>query len=148
MHESHPDAAVPVAAATVRNVPRLNIPGLLGLSIDEISRRVGPRMPLPAGFIDPLLISLSQRGVPMDSATLFRSQGLAMVAAYDDRTRQVSELLLLGTDENELMYRGYLELGAANYLVLPAFQPQHPTKLMGLRIMALAPAEKRPASKQ
>ena len=44
--------------------------------------------------------------MPMDSTTFFRSRGLSMVAAYDDRTRRVSELLLLGTDESDLMHRG------------------------------------------
>ena len=44
-----------------------------------------------------------------------------MVAAYDDRTWRVSELLLLGTDENDLMHRGWLALGADRYLVLPVF---------------------------
>ena len=147
-HESYPDPPGPAAAAPVRTGTQVNVPGMLALSIDELSRQVGPRRPLPAGFVDPLLLSLSQRGVPMDSSTLFQSQGIAMIAAYDDRTRRVSELLLLGTDEDELMYRGRLELGAASYLVLPVFQLQHPTKLMGLRILSIAPAATKPAARR
>ena len=66
----------------------------------------------------------------------FRNRGLSMVAAYDDCTRHMSELLLLGTDESDLMHRGQLVLGAARYLALPVFQLQYPTKLMGLRTLA------------
>ena len=141
-HESHVDPAGPAATAPVRTAPQLNIPGLLTLSIDEMSQRVGPRLPIPAAFIDPLLLSLAQRGVPIDSTTFFRSRGLSMVAAYDEHTRRVSELLLLGTDESDLMYRGKLALGAAKYLVLPVFQRQHPTKLMGLRVLAITLTDK------
>ena len=117
-------------------MPQLNIPDLLELSIDDVNQRVGPRLPVPAGTTDPLVLSLAQRGVPMDSTTFFRSRGLSMVAAYDDRTRRVSELLLLGTDESDLMHRGQLVLGAARYLALPVFQLWYPTKLMVLRTLS------------
>ena len=42
----------------------------------------------------------------MDLTTFFLSRGLSIVADYDDRTRRVSELLLLGTDESDLIHRG------------------------------------------
>ena len=147
-HESHSDPSGPAAAALGRTVPQLNIPDLLKLSIDDVSQRVGPRLPVPAGTTDPLVLSLAQRGVPMDSTTFFRSRGLSMVAAYDDRTRRVSELLLLGTDESDLMHRGQLALGAARYLVLPVFQFRHPTKLMGLRVLATTLIDKPAANRQ
>lgn len=134
-HESHADRAVPASAAPVRNLPQLNVPALLHFSIDEMNRQVGPRLPLPPGFFDPVQAPLVQRGIPMDSATLFRSRGLVMVAAYNDRTRRVNDLLLLGTNENELMHRAQLRLGAANYLVLPVFEVRNPTRLMGLRVL-------------
>lgn len=137
-HEGHPDPAVHVAAMPVRNVPRLNVPGLVALSIDALSLRLEPHTPLPADYDDPTRVSLGYRGVPIDSVALFRNRELSIVAAYDNRTRQVSELLLLGNDESDLMYRGQLRLGAANYIVLPAFQTKHPTKLMGLRVVATA----------
>ena len=37
------------------------------------------------------------------------------------------------------MRRANLELGAADYLVLPVFEEQRPTQLMGLRVLATAP---------
>ena len=67
---------------------------------------MGLRLPVPAGTTDPLVLSLTQRSVPIDLTTFFLSRCLNMVAAYDDRTRRVSELLLLGTDESDLMHRG------------------------------------------
>ena len=135
-HESHQDPAVPATAAPVRNVPQLDVPGLLHLSIDEISHRLGPRQPLPADFNDPVLVLPGPGEVAMDSTALFRSKGLALVAAYNNRSRRVSDLLLLGTNELALMQRGQLQLGAANYLVLPVFQARHPTQLLGLRVLA------------
>ena len=137
-HESPQDHAVPAPAAPVRNVPQLDVPGLLHLSIDEMSHRLGPRLPLPVGFVDPAQASPEQLSIPFDSATLFRSKGLALVAAYNNRSRRVSDLLLLGTNELALMQRGRLQLGAANYLVLPVFQARHPTQLLGLRVLATA----------
>ena len=71
-----------------------------------------------------------------------------MVAAYDDRTWRVSELLLLGTDESDLMHRGWLALGADRYLVLPVFQPRYPIKLMGLRALATMLTDKPAANCQ
>ena len=71
-----------------------------------------------------------------------------MVAAYDDRTWRVSELLLLGTDESDLMHQGWLALGAARYLVLPVFQLRHPTKLMGLQALATMLTDKPAANRQ
>ena len=71
-----------------------------------------------------------------------------MVAAYDDRTWRVSELLLLGTDESDLMHQGWLALGADRYLVLPVFQFRHPTKLMGLRVLATTLTDKPAANRQ
>lgn len=115
----------------------VSVPALLNLSIDEMSQRLGPRLPLPAGFADPTLVLLAQRHESMDSAALFRCRGLALVASYDHRSRQVSDLLLLGSDEEALMSRARLELGAERYLVLPVFQERHPTRLLGLRVLAI-----------
>ena len=135
-HESHQHPVVSAPAAPVRNVPQLDVPGLLGLSIDEISHRLGPRQPLPAGFTDPVLASSGPEGAETDSTAFFRSKGLALVASYNNRSRRVSDLLLLGTNDLELMQRGQLQLGAANYVVLPVFQARHPTQLLGLRVLA------------
>lgn len=116
----------------------LDVPGIIHLSIDQLSRRLGPRRPLPAGFTDPTLAPLLLHQQQMDSSGFFRYRGLGVVAAYNERTRRVSDLLLLGTDEGELMRRANLELGAPDYLVLPVFEAQRPAQLLGLRVLATA----------
>ncbi|MBF9220996.1 hypothetical protein [Hymenobacter ruricola] len=116
----------------------VDVPALLNLSIDEMNARLGPPLPMPPGFADPTLASEPQHGDKADSLALFRSRGLALVVAYDNRTRQVNDLLLLGSNEDELMSRARLQLGADKYLVLPVFQTQHPTRLFGLRVLPIA----------
>ena len=125
--------------APSRNIPGLDVPGIIHLSIDQLIRRLGPRRPLPVGFTDPVQAPLLLRQEQIDSSGFFQYQGLAVVAAYNERTRRVSDLLLLGADESELMRRANLQLGAADYLVLPVFEAQRPTQLMGLRVLATAP---------
>lgn len=138
-HEPHVDRAVPlVREPVVKKEPSLDVPALIGLSIDEVSRRVGPRLPVPASFADPVLVSQALRQEALDSTALFQASGVTMVAAYDQKSREVRDLLLLGSNENELMSRARLQLGAENYLVLPVFQSQRPTQLMGLRVLAVS----------
>jgi hypothetical protein len=137
-HEPH---RVRAALATVAMVPdsaSVDVPSLLSLSIDEVGRRVGPMLRVPDGFIDPTLAPKVLGHEPLDSSALFRRRGVAIVAAYDYQTRKLSDLLLLGTNESELMRRARLRLGAPHYLVLPVFQERHPTELMGLRVVDTA----------
>ncbi len=140
-HEPPHDHTVPTAAAPARPGEELDVPSLLALSIDEMGRRVGPQRPIPAGFTDPTLAPLVQRNVPLDSTTVFHSRGLSMVVTYNYHSRRVSDLLLLGSNENELMRRAKLQLDAPHYLVLPVFQTHHPTQLLGLRVLAVAQSE-------
>lgn len=136
-HESQPDRAVPLAARPpARDLSGLDVPSLLNLSIDELSRRVGPPQPVPSDFSDPVLVAQMQRNQRLDSTALFHARGLAMVASYNHQSRQLSDLLLLGENENELMRRAQLQLSADNYLVLPVFQARRPTQLVGLRVLA------------
>lgn len=137
-HEPLHDRAMLPTSTSVPQVAVLDVASLLHLSIDEMSQRLGPRQPVPPGFFDPTLAPLVQRGVALDSTALFRCRGLALVASYDYHSRRVSDLLLLGSNERELMSRAQLQLGAKQYLVLPVFQQQRPTQLLGLRVLALA----------
>ena len=141
-HEPHHDPAVnPRPPAPGLQTAALNVPALLNLSIDELSRRLGPRQALPPGFVDPTQVLLAQRPEAQDSFALFRCRGLALVVSYNQRSRRVSDLLLLGTNEEELMSRARLELGVDRYLVLPVFQERHPTQLLGLRVLAIGLAQ-------
>jgi hypothetical protein len=137
-HEPLHDRVMPTAAKSVRHAAVLDVASLLPLSIDELGRRLGPRRALPPSFFDPTLVPLIQRGEHLDSMALFRCRGLALVASYDYNSRRVSDLLLLGSNENELMSQAQLQLGARQYLVLPVFQQHQPTQLLGLRVLPLA----------
>ena len=137
-HDPNHDRPVPISAVPVRPAIGLNVPSLLSLSIDEMTQRVGPLLRVPPSFADPTLVPLIQRNEPMDSTVLLQRHGLVIVVAYDYHTRRVTDLLLLGGDEDELMRRAQLQLGAAHYLVLPVYQAHQPTQLMGLRVLLIA----------
>jgi hypothetical protein len=119
----------------MRDTPRLDVPSLLQLTVEALSRQLGSPKPVPAAFRDPTLMPLIQRSELMDSTVLFQYQGLNVVVSYDFHTRHVKELLLIGSDEDELMNRGKLRLEQNRYLVLPIFQERRPTELLGLRVL-------------
>ena len=84
-----------------------------------------------------MLAPVIQRTEQLDSSRLFRRRGLAIVASYDHHSREVSNLLLLGRNETELMSRAQLQLGADTYLVLPVFKERPANELLGLRVLAM-----------
>ncbi|WP_460620045.1 hypothetical protein [Hymenobacter ruber] len=137
-HEPNHDRAAPSAAAPALKLPQLNVSALLPLTIDEISQQLGPRLPMPDSFTDPTRVPSIHSDERLDSTVLFQHRGLTMVVGYDARTRRVNELLLMGSNENDLMTRSGLQLNSPDYLVLPFFQRNRPTQLMGLRVLALA----------
>jgi hypothetical protein len=114
----------------------LDVPSLLALSIDGLNQRIGPHRPVPAGFVDPVLVPLAKRNEQLDSTLLFRHKGLELVASYDYRTRRVSNLLLLGSDEDKLMAEANLRLNSERYLVMPVFEMNRISSLMGVRVIA------------
>ncbi|MDJ0365422.1 hypothetical protein QMK33_09670 [Hymenobacter sp. H14-R3] len=136
-HESGQAIATP-APHLVNIAPVANVPALLGVSIDGLSRRLGPARSLPPGFANPLQVLAGTPGSDrQDSLTSFRTGGLTVLASYDARTRRVSDLLLLGHREDSLMAQGTLRTNARNYLVMPVFRANKPGHLIGLRIVAV-----------
>ena len=132
-HEPTQLIATPPHAAII---PTANVPALLGASIDSLRHRLGAAQPLPVGFADPLNVAVAANSTARaDSQAAFRTGGLTLVANYNARTRQVSDLLLLGQQEDSLMGRASLQTNAHSYLVLPVFRQDAPTRLLGLRIV-------------
>ena len=80
-HEPSHDRAAPATAAL--KLPRLNVSALLPLTIDEISRQLGPRLPVPDTFADPTRVPSIHTTEQPDSTALFQSRGLTLVVAYD-----------------------------------------------------------------
>ena len=109
--------------------PAVNVAAVVGRSIDEVRRQLGPARALPAGFQDPV------RRSGTDSTLVFQPRGLTVVASYDARTRRVFDLLVLGNDEDALMRRTGLLAEAPAYLLLPVFALNRSTQLVGLRIV-------------
>ena len=116
--------------------PTANVPALLGKSIDDLRKQLGPDQQLPAG-----LHGSQEYLTPYatDSATMFRLGGLQLIASYDIRTRRISDLLLLGRYEDSLLHRATLRVDADSYLVLPVFQANKPGVLLGLRVIPTSP---------
>ena len=116
-------------ASTTAAVPIVDVPAEIGRSIDEVRQRLGPPQPLPAGFEDPA----GRAGG--DSTLAFRPRGLTVVASYNAQNRRVLDLLVLGPDEDVLMHRAGLAMGAPAYLLLPVFTAGHFNRLLGLRVV-------------
>ena len=113
------------------------VPALLGLSVDDLSRHLGPPQPLTAS----VQALLSQMPVPeqADSLLFFRRRTLEVLVSYDAKSRRFNDLLLLGSNEDRLMQRAGLAAETVTYLVLPVFHARHPTQLLGLRVVPLDP---------
>jgi len=114
-----------------------NVPALIGLTIDELAGRLGPRQPLPASFAalaeeEP---AATNQAVSPDSLASFQTGGLTLIASYSTRSRQVHDLLVLGHNEDSLMARAALRSSARQYLVLPVFASDRPSYLLGLRVI-------------
>ena len=132
---AHPAAARPVALPPARAVVAL--PALLKLSVDELARHLGPPQPVPA----PVQALLSQMPSPdpADSLQFFRLRTLNVLVSYDAKSRHFNDLLLLGGNEDLLMQQAGLSAESVNYLLLPVFHARHPTQVLGLRVVPLAP---------
>ena len=114
--------------------PVVDLPSLLALKVDEMPARLGPRQPLPALFDDPGML-LNDQQIKHDSLACFRYHGLEMVVNFDARSRRITDLLLLGANEDQLMQQGQLSLDASTYLLVPLFRPRSDTALLGLRVV-------------
>ena len=115
------------------------VPALLKLSVDELTRHVGSPQEVPAT----VQAALSQMPVfdPTDSTRFFRFRALDMVVSFDAATRRLNDLLLIGSNEDQLMQRAGLSADAASYLLLPVFHAHRPMQLLGLRVVPLAPVQ-------
>jgi hypothetical protein len=130
-----PALARPAALPPVRAV--VAVPALLGLSVDDLARHLGPPQPVPAA-VQALLSRLPSADLA-DSTRFFRYRSLSVLVSYDAATRRFNDLLLLGANEDLLMQRAGLAAEASNYLLLPVFHARHPTWLLGLRVVPVVP---------
>ncbi|WP_460576423.1 hypothetical protein [Hymenobacter coalescens] len=115
---------------------RLNAPALVGRNIDQVRRQLGPprETRTQAIGLEPTRQQL-QDTKGEDWINTFEQDGTTIVVTFNARTRQVRDLVLLGTNEDELVRRAGLELVDDRYLVLPVPDPAAPTKIMGVRVL-------------
>jgi hypothetical protein len=133
-HESRRTPLSPVEHVQV--APTVNVPALLGISIDGLRQRIGPPQPLPSQFTTSEAGALlyTSRG-RLDSLLAFRTGGLLVLATYNTHSRQVRDLLLLGHHEDSLMGRARLRSNTSDYLVMPVFRDSRSFRLLGLRVI-------------
>ena len=115
--------------------PVLNVPALVGASIDELERQLGPLQAVPR-LADPAALLPVRPGDDFDAMGAFARPPLLLVVTYSTRTRQVGDLLVVGRNEPLLMQQAQLAVTAPTYLVLPVFQTDKAAQLLGLRIIA------------
>jgi hypothetical protein len=120
-----------VGPARVQVAPTTDVPALLGKSIDDLRQQLGARQPLPSG-----ITAIDTSTSSPDSLAAFHTGGLTLVASYDARSREVRDLLLLGSHEDSLMGRANLRTNATNYIIMPVFYGRNSHRLLGLRIIA------------
>jgi len=131
-----PPRGAPPPRRHVQVAPDVDVPALIGMSIDGLRQRLGPLQPLPEQFATSAASALlfSSQG-QFDSLATFRTGGLLVLANYDTRSRQVRDLLLLGHHEDSLMSRAHLRSNATAYLVMPVFRDTRSFRLLGLRVI-------------
>jgi hypothetical protein len=115
---------------------RLNAPALVGRSIDQVRRQLGaPRETAAQAFgLEPTAQQLRDtKGEGWINT--FEKDGTTIVVTFNARSREVRDLVLLGTNEEELTRRAGLQLVDDNYLVLPVTDPAAPSKIMGVRVV-------------
>lgn len=132
--DSETNTASASASASVEAVPAapsLALPSLIGLSIDEVRSRLGKPQEQPA---EP-----SAREKEKDAAdtwkNTFEVQGATLVATFNAHTRVVRDIVLLGTNEEELLHRAGLDPNATEYIVLPVTDSVDVTRTTGIRMV-------------
>ncbi|TLM89083.1 hypothetical protein [Hymenobacter jeollabukensis] len=115
----------------------LNVAALVGRNIDQVRQRLGPPRETrqqPVG-LEPTAEQLrATRGEGWINT--FEKDGTTIVVTFNARTREVQDLVLVGSNEDELLRRGNLDFVADNYLVLPVTDPAAPSRIMGVRVVA------------
>jgi hypothetical protein len=113
------------------------MPALVGRNIDQVRRALGPPVETkdePIG-IEPTAEQMkATKGE--DWINTFEKNGSTVVVTFNAKTRRVLDMVLIGSNEDELMRRGNLSLTAQNYLVLPVTDPKNADKVSGLRVVS------------
>ncbi|GAA3924860.1 hypothetical protein [Hymenobacter algoricola] len=131
--KSSPD----VGSVTSARPNALDMPALVGRNIDQLRRALGPPSETreEAIGLEPTPEQMkATKGE--DWINTFEKNGSTVVVTFNAKTRKVLDMVLIGSNEDELMRRGNLSLTAPNYLVLPVTDPKNAKKVAGLRVVS------------
>ncbi|UYZ63582.1 hypothetical protein [Hymenobacter weizhouensis] len=123
-------------AETIMPLGTLNAPALLGSTIDQVRRSLGAPREAKAQKVG-LEPTPEQLKATKGEAWVntFEKSGTTIIVTFDARSRKVRDLVLMGEDEDKLLYLGNLDLDAPEYQVLPVANPKNDRQLMGLRVV-------------
>jgi hypothetical protein len=114
----------------------IDLPELVKHNIDYLRRQLGPPQEAADEVIgaDPTAAQLrATKGEGWINT--FRRQGSTLIVTFNARTRKVSDIVLMGTNEEDLMRLGNLSTTAPNYIVLSIPEPGQLNKVRGVRIV-------------
>ncbi|UPL47843.1 hypothetical protein [Hymenobacter sublimis] len=115
----------------------VDVPALVGRNIDQVRRALGTPQEARDQKVgaEPTAEQMkSTKGE--DWINTFERNGTTIVATFHARTRKVRDLVLVGTDEDEILRNGNLSLTATDYIVLPVVNPQNNRAIVGMRVVA------------
>ena len=139
--DKNKEASGAVAGPTRRLALVVDVPAVVGASIDELQRQFGPVQPLPAHLADPAALASIHPNDGFDSAGTFQRRGVTLVATFNTNTRQVSDLLVLGKNEQTVIQQANLDIDSPKYLLLPVYDTHNTSRFIGLRVVARQAAE-------
>ncbi|RIY10463.1 hypothetical protein D0T11_09680 [Hymenobacter rubripertinctus] len=114
----------------------VDLPDLMGRNIDQVRRKLGaPRESKEQAIgLEPTAEQMqSTKG--QDWINTFEQNGLTIVATFNARSRKVRDLVVVGSDEDEILRRANLSLTAPNYMVLPVANPSNNREIIGMRVV-------------
>ncbi|SNC60005.1 hypothetical protein SAMN06265337_0170 [Hymenobacter gelipurpurascens] len=115
----------------------VDVPQLVGHSIDEVRKVLGPAREKSSATIglEPTPAQMkATKGE--DWINTFEQGGQTLVVTFNARTRTVRDIVLIGSDEDYLLRAGNLNLTASNYIVLPVPNPKDTREVVGLRVIS------------
>ncbi|MBC6698323.1 hypothetical protein [Hymenobacter sp. BT190] len=113
----------------------LNLPLLVGRNIDQLRRSLGTPRETKTDKIglEPTAEQMkSTKG--QDWINTFEKDGATIVATFNARTRKVNDIVVLGSDEDEVMRRANLSITDPAYSVQPVADPRNPGNTIGVRV--------------
>ncbi|WP_400190263.1 hypothetical protein [Hymenobacter sp. B81] len=116
---------------------KVDMPALVGRNIDQIRRVLGSPTETTQSTVGAEPSAAQMRATKGEGwINTFEYSGSTIVVTFNARTRKVRDLVLVGTNEDELMRRGNLSLVSPDYVVLPVENPTQPSKITGVRVVA------------